>query len=75
MSRVVVDPLYLAVPQHLPTAGHPADHRLLILPPAVLVGQVRLDIAELPGTDVANLLNKQKLSTVIVIYFLYSLPS
>ena len=59
VSRVVVDPLYLAVPQHLPTAGDSAGHSLLLLPPTVLVSQVGLDITELPGTDVANLLNTE----------------
>ena len=57
MSRVVVYPLHLAVPQHLATAGYSAGHSLLLLPSTVLVSQVGLDVAELPGTDVADLLN------------------
>ena len=59
MSRVVVDLLDLTVPQHPPTAGHPAGHRLLLLPPAVLVGQMSLYVSELPGTDVANFLKTE----------------
>ena len=59
MSCVVVDLLHLAVSQHLPTAGNPADHRLLLLPPSVLVGQVGLDISELPGANVTDFLNTE----------------
>ena len=59
MSCVVVDLLHLAVSQHLPTAGNPADHRLLLLPPSMLVSQVGLDISELPGANVTDFLNTE----------------
>ena len=68
MGRVVVDLLHLAVPQHPTTAGHPAGHRLLLLPSTVLVGQVSLDIPELPSTDVANLLKTKYFSNITDFY-------
>ena len=70
MSRVVVYPLHLAVPQHLPTAGHSAGHGPLLLPSTVLVGQVGLDVAELPGTDVADLLNIEISSSQLAQHYL-----
>ena len=56
VSRVVVDPLHLHVPQHPPAARDPAGHGLLLLPAAVLVSQMSLDITKLSSTDVADLL-------------------
>ena len=67
MSGVVVDLLHLTVPQHPPTADHPAGHAPLLLPPAVLVGQVSLHIPELSGTNVADFLLSFQMDHIDVI--------
>ena len=45
-----------------------AAKRLHLLPPSVLVGQVGLDISELPGANVTNFLNTEILNSSLLVH-------